>query len=191
MLSDPTVPDRTAYILGESSENPLQKLVEGAHFLEAAGCENIAIACVTAHYFAAEIEAELSSAKLLNMIELTADRLAQEGMKIAGLTATDGTVQSGIFQRALESKGVECILPYAKEQKAIMREIYDVIKAGRLSDGLVLSEAAERLASHGAECMVIGCTELSFGSSMIHAGGSIPIYDSLEILAEEAVRVSR
>ncbi len=47
----PSIPDRTGYILGRSSESPLPKIEEIAHELEHQNVDYIAMPCITAHYF--------------------------------------------------------------------------------------------------------------------------------------------
>ena len=44
--------------------------------------------------------------------------------------ATDGTIQSGIFQKELESMGMETVIPEPLYQQDIMDLIYRDIKAG-------------------------------------------------------------
>jgi aspartate racemase len=198
MYSDPTVPDRTAFMLGESADNPLPKLRKGLKFLEDSGCANIAIACVTAHYFGDELGLGLTSASLLNMLDLTADKLAGLGIRRAGLTATSGTVGTGIFQKTLESRGIECVIPTPDDQALVMDEIYNVVKAGNLSDGKALAGVASRLAEAGAECVILGCTELSIvkrdvgrmKGNAFEAPDVPEIIDALDVLAEAAVLAS-
>ena len=56
VLNHATIPDRTSYILGESSQNPLAVMVEDAKKLQQAGADFIVIPCNTAHYFFEEIK---------------------------------------------------------------------------------------------------------------------------------------
>ena len=49
--SMPQTPDRTKFILGKSSENPLPFMMESGKELVSRGAEFIAIPCITAHYF--------------------------------------------------------------------------------------------------------------------------------------------
>ena len=51
-----TIPDRTGFILGESSESPMDAMVEDAQMLETAGCSFVVIPCNTAHYFFEDIK---------------------------------------------------------------------------------------------------------------------------------------
>ena len=45
--------------------------------------------------------------------------------------ATDGTIESGIFQKELEKMGMKVVIPDADHQKLVMSLIYDDVKAGK------------------------------------------------------------
>jgi aspartate racemase len=67
-----TTPDRTAYIMGESKENPLVYMTEDAVRLERYGADAIVIPCNTAHYFYEQI-AENCDVPIINIIKETVD----------------------------------------------------------------------------------------------------------------------
>ena len=93
-----TTPDRTAYILGKSDENPLDVMIPEAKKLVAYGAEVIAIPCNTAHYFYDRLAAEIDI-PILNIIAESVKRLSEDGVKRFGLLATEGTVKSGTYQK--------------------------------------------------------------------------------------------
>ena len=99
VFNDPQIPDRTAYILDHTKPNPQPEMVKVARWLEDAGADYLAIACNTAHYFYEGID-DAVDIPVLNIMEETARRIAEkvgEGATV-GLLATDGTVESGVFQ---------------------------------------------------------------------------------------------
>ena len=55
----PQIPDRTAYILGKSEENPADEMIRLGKQLAAQGADCIAIPCITAHYFYEELSREI------------------------------------------------------------------------------------------------------------------------------------
>ncbi len=57
--SNPRIPDRTRFILGQSEEDPLPQMIEVGIDLRSQGAEVIAIPCVTAHYFQKRLEREI------------------------------------------------------------------------------------------------------------------------------------
>src|SRR5690554_2407912 len=102
--NDPTVPDRTAHLLGEGP-SPLPALLQMAHHLERSGANLLVMPCNTAHAFLPALEAAVNI-PFLNMVKITATAAAQhfpKPQKIA-LLATRGTVLSGIYQQAFREQ---------------------------------------------------------------------------------------
>ena len=75
--------------------------------------------------------------------------------------ATDGTVQTGLYQKALTERGLTPWTPPAEIQKEVMHQIYDRVKKGLPCDqeSWAHIEAAYRQA--GCAAVVLACTELS------------------------------
>ena len=180
----PQIPDRTNYLLGKSKENPGPQSIECGRKIENAGAELIAIPCITAHALFPEIEKELNI-PVLHIIKETAAYLKSEGVKKIGLEATDGTVQTGVFQRELERQGIEVILPSAEKQEMVMHIIYNNVKAGRRVDMDRFGQIEAELHEKGAEVIVLGCTELSMISRDEKIGHGY--LDAMEVLARAAV----
>ena len=184
LMEAPEIPDRTAHILDRNQPSPLPALTAYAKKLEALGCGCIAIPCITSHYFFPEL-AETISIPLLNIVEETARHLKENGVRSAGVMATTGTVRTGLFQRALEQEGVDCVLPDEEHQTMVMRVIYDDVKAGRAPDMEKFRRAGGPLFAKGCDSLILGCTELSLIKKDIPLG---PGYvDALEVLAKAAV----
>ena len=133
IMNIPSIPDRTAYILGRSQEDPLPPMVQLGKQLKELGASVLATPCITAHYFHEPLQ-EGAGLPLIHGIRCTARTLYDAGVRKVGLMATDGTVQSGIFQRQVEQLGMELILPGEAGQKGVMTLIYDQVKAGTRPD---------------------------------------------------------
>ena len=98
--------------------------------------------CNTAHNFYDAVAASVSI-PVLHMIAITRDALKARGVKCAGLLATDGTVQTGIYQRTFEGSGIELLVPEnAADQAAVMDIIYNGVKAGDLAHDAAAFRAA-------------------------------------------------
>ena len=124
---------------------------------------------------------------MIHGIECIARQLQAAGISRVGLMATDGTVQSGIFQRQVEAQGMELVLPDAEGQSAVMALIYDQVKAGKQPDPALFASVKEQLRQKGAQVVVLGCTELSLLKKKFPLGDGI--LDALEVLAQESVLV--
>ena len=184
VMNVPSIPDRTAYILGKSEETPLRPMVELGKQMKNIGATVIATPCITAHYFHEALQDGIGL-PVIHAIRATAQLLRDGGVKKVGLMATDGTVQSGIFQRQVEELGMELVLPSPDAQKGVMALIYDQIKAGVKPDMDLFASIRDDLRRSGAEAVVLGCTELSLLKKEQELGSGI--LDALEVLAKESV----
>ena len=110
IYSAPDIPDRTEFILGKSDRSPLPGIIEAGKALVSIGADVISIPCVTAHYFHSEIEDALG-VRTLHAIRECAEILSGAGIKCAGIAATEGTIQSGIFQSVLSEYGISSCVP--------------------------------------------------------------------------------
>ncbi|WP_010276715.1 cysteate racemase [Paenibacillus senegalensis] len=182
----PQIPDRTAAILGRGSD-PVPYLVESARRLESAGAELIAIACNTAHYYVRQLE-ETVAIPILHMPRQTVAHLEKRGVKKAGLLATDGTLQSRLYQDLLASREIDAVVPEPAVQQHVMQGIY-AVKIGDLEMGVsLLAEAANSLAAAGAEVVIAGCTEVPI---VLSTSEQLHIINPTEILAKEVIAQAR
>ncbi|MDQ7814778.1 MAG: amino acid racemase [Patescibacteria group bacterium] len=185
-FNDPSIPDRTDALIG-TGESPLPRLVENAEKLKNAGVELICMPCNTAHAFLPELKRTVKEVEFVDMIDATVSVIERLRMQHVGVLCTDGTRMSGTFEAALEKRGLTTIYPSLDEQKSfVMDAIYGPmgIKAGNIFTGRVLLEhAAESLVNNGAQCVILGCTEIA----MALDNGEVPYLDSSLILARETL----
>ena len=184
--SDAKIPDRTAGILGtpDQAEAVYAALLAGAKLLEGAGCTVLAIPCNTSHYFADRLQAQLHI-PIIHKIRETVAAIQAMGKKTVGILATDGTVQTGIYQKELTAAGLTPVTLPEKLQKTVMSIIYDEIKKGETGSREKFGEVDAWLRQAGCDCAILGCTELS----VYRALHSLPPYymDAMEVLAEQAI----
>lgn len=185
--SNTNIPDRTAALLS-GGESPVRELQSSARLLEQAGAQVLVMPCHTAHCFYDEVQAAVQ-VPVLNMIDLTVQELKRRGVARAGLLATDGAVQSGIYQRHFEGSGIELLLPDPDGQAALMDMIYSGVKAGRTDyDTQAIRTALDRLMDAGAQTLILGCTELPPAFEMY--GLDYPNLDPTLTLALAAITAS-
>jgi len=181
LYSKPSIPDRTAFITGKCDESPLPALLQAARTLKGAGVACIAVPCITCHAFYEEL-ASAVDIPVLNMLKETALYAAGCGCSKVGLLATEGTLQSGLFRKQLESQGVEVVVPSTHGQDNLMAMIYD-IKCGREFNPAALDVITEELFEKGAKNIILGCTELSLAVKHRKHG----YIDALAVLAWAAL----
>ena len=150
------------------------------------GAQALIMPCNTAHNYYDDVAAAVS-VPVLHMIRLTAQALERAGIGAAGLLATDGTVQTGIYQRSFAGSGVDLLLPDEAGQRAVMDMIYRGVKAGDLRyDPAAVRRAMEALLDRGAKTLILGCTELPLAVKLY--GLDLPVVDPTLELALGAIR---
>jgi aspartate racemase len=189
--NNPKIPDRTPAILGRG-ESPVPMMVSTARNLEHAGADFIIIPCVSAHHFIGSLE-EAISVPILSIVDAVIADLGRNSPSLdtVGLLATTGTIIGSHFQRGLEGAGYVVKVPTPPDQeKLVMEAIYGErgIKAGFLTgeNQERLMEASRRLVAVGGQGIIAGCTEVPLVLSQ--EALSVPFFDSLLILAREAVK---
>lgn len=177
------IPDRTAALLS-GGESPVPELQKSAARLTAMGAEGLMMPCNTAHCFHGDVQA-VSEVPVLHMIELTREALEKRGVTCAGLLATNGTIQTGVYQKHFGS--IRLLTPEGEDQAAVMDMIYGGVKAGVMDyDASRVQAAAERLLAQGAQTIILGCTELPLALDLYHL--NFPATDPTLELAKGAIR---
>ena len=183
--SNTDIADRTEALL-HGGADPTPEMIKSAQHLERIGADVLIMPCNTAHCFYDAVAASVHI-PMLHMIALTCDALRERGVKRAGLLATDGTVQTGIYRRTFVGSGVELLEPVGNDQRAVMDVIYNGVKAGDLAHDVGPFRAAcESLLAAGAQALVLGCTELPLAFSLYHL--DYPAVDPTLELALGALR---
>lgn len=188
ILGHASMPDRTAAILSKDPQRiqeTAQKLLSDAKTLETLGADCIAVTCNTAHYFVDQI-ADQVSIPFIHMIRETAKAAAaaSPGEKV-GILATDGTIRTELYQKALAAENViPCVLD-AEGQSLVMHEIYDCVKPGKPVDEAAWQIIDEKLHAMGCKCALLACTELS----VIKADKQLNDFymDPMEVMADRCL----
>ena len=166
-----STPDRTAFIVGKSKDDPFDVMEQDGISLVRYGATVLAIACNTAHYF---------------YDRLTAADAKAAGCRKLGILATDGTLLAETYQIACRDIDLDWAAPGEQAQKGVMSIIYDEIKQGKRVDMQLFNAAVDDLRAQGCDMAVLGCTELSLVKRDEHLG---PFFiDSTEVLCKHAMR---
>ena len=187
--SNINIPDRTEALL-HGGEDPVPEMLASAKRLESIGADFLILPCNTAHCFVPRLENQVSI-PFLSMPDETAALLSRKGVKTAAVLATDGTVQSGLYGKALASKGIEAIYPNDEQQKLLMSLIYDYIKKGitdpsKLPHDQIVA-IVDDLRSRGAEALLLACTELPLAFDITGIDDDTCV-DPTRVLAAAAIR---
>ena len=190
--SNPSVPDRTAAIVG-NGESPVPVMVAGCRALQRAGADFIIIPCVSAHVFIADVQQQIEL-PILSIFDAVTETITREypAIKIVGLLGTSGTVSGGLFQQRIAREDITTLVPDDAMQAKIMDAIYDIknTKPSRTRSEITndLVSAAQSLMlkkPEGAQGIIAGCTEVPLALKQEHL--AIPYFDAVTILARAAI----
>jgi aspartate racemase len=187
--SDPSVPDRTDFLLGRG-EDPAPALITMASRLVAAGADLLVMACNSASPFTAQV-AEAVPVQIIDWAgESVSALLADSSPATAvGLLATEGTAASGVYQRHLMESGATIICPDQAMQAQVTAAIHDVKAAvpglGKRREAVL--QVARGLAAQGAGSLLIACTELSLLFSTADVDWPAPVTDAADAVAAGTV----
>lgn len=188
LLSHAGMPDRTRAILSKDEaqiEAVRSKLYADAIFLQNAGCTAIAVTCNTAHYFVNMIEGEIDI-PFIHLIRETAEAVASKFVaKKVAVLATDGTIETRLYQDELSKRGVIAFTPKAEVQALVMYEIYECIKSGKPADEEIWEKIEKYVKEEGCEAAVLACTELSVVRKELSLGSFY--FDPMDIMAERCL----
>lgn len=131
--SNANIPDRTAAILSNGPD-PVPEMASALRNLEACGADCVIMPCNTAHYFLPRLQA-MTEIPFLSILTAAAEACKTRFPgKTVGILATKGTLSAQLYQNALGEAGVPYLTPETEEQDALMRVIYDGVKAGKGPD---------------------------------------------------------
>lgn len=178
---NPQVPSRIAHLIEGTGIDPTPVLIAMAHRLEAAGATALAMPCNTAHHYAAAIQSAVSI-PLLNMIDLSIAKAAHRlgaGARL-GVLASPAVKKVGVFDAALAASN---LMPLWPSQPELMLQAIRLIKArGDTPEARTqLADAAKELAAHGAQAVLVACSEFSMITDAVPKG--LTVIDTVDILA--------
>jgi len=184
-----SIPDRTAFLLGRSTDDPGPVMAACARDLVVLGAQAIVLPCNTAEPFLAQVE-ESAGVPVLGIVRATVEAAAQRlpGVRRVGVLATDGTLAARTYHDELARIGLAAVVPSTRDQALVTSVIYDQVKAGRAGDVAGLAGVADRLVGAGAECVLLACTELSVLHDELTPMTTHVVVDSVDSLARATVR---
>ena len=187
VYSHTVTPDRTTFLLGKGPD-PEPYLLDGIRTLVRWGADRIAVTCNTAHYFIDKFIGEgLVEVPVIHIIDETVRCCAERSPEGAWLTATLGTMNTGIYQRHAADSSYRFLIPDEAVQVEI-HDITDLVKAGRQQEAGVRYRAViEKLWEQERLPVVGACTELPVAYQQTGLPMEMGV-SSLEALADGCIR---
>lgn len=200
MLSVPhKIQDRTAFLLGESDENPALAIAEVITKLHQCGASVVGIPCNTAHAapifneVSRRIPADIHLLHLINEVALSI-RHVYPTLRTIGILSTTGTFRTALYPTYLEEHGLRAVQVSEEiQEQYIHPAIYDKTYGIKAHASPISNKAREKinhgidhLINNGAEAIILGCTEIPLlftGEHHCH----VPLIDPTQVLARALI----
>lgn len=163
-----------------------QMLADSARVLASCGAEFCVLPDNVCHHALPMAESS-SPIPWLNMIDLVADALKNEGCSHVGLIGTRYVASGSTYQIALGLRGMHLHVPPPEETEVIDRIIFQeaVHNRVRVQSRASVLKTVQALKERGCEALILGATE---GSLLIPSDQSpMPLLDPVELLSEAAM----
>ncbi|RYP91558.1 hypothetical protein DL770_002338 [Monosporascus sp. CRB-9-2] len=158
-------------------------LGDAAAKLRLAGAEVVVLCTNTMHFVSHGIE-RASQLPLIHIVDPTAERVLKAGFKSVGLLGTRFTMEKDFYRSRLADKfGLRVIVPDEEGRATVHSIIYTELANGIISESSrqIYHKIIGGLAKAGAECLILGCTEI--GLLVDQAGSPLPLFDTAKIHA--------
>ena len=157
-----------------------------ARALERGGAAFIILATNTMHKLADAMMQDVGI-PLLHIADATAARIQAQGLRRPGLMATAFTMEQDFYTGRLTAAGLAPLLPAAADRAETHRIIYDELCRDivtRESEAAYIA-IARRLAENGADCLILGCTEV--GMLLNQGNVPLPVFDTTLVHCDAAL----
>ena len=167
--------------------NAFELLLDACKSLKRSGVDGIVLCANTAHLFADKLQAEIQVPMIHIGVE-TAKAISKQGFKKVGLLGTKFTMEMDFYRQKLKEHGLEVIVPEKQETRDyIQHTVKEELGIGYINPETKINYIAivNELVEQGAECIILGCTEIPMLISQLDF--TIPIFDTTKIHSEAIV----
>jgi aspartate racemase len=162
-------------------------LAEGVRQVADAGADFYICPANTAHIVLEQIAGDLPIPGL-HITDVVCHEIMTHGWKRVGLLGTSWTMTGPVYAKALRERGLELLVPDRPTREGLNAAIFDELTQGIFTaeTTALFVRAITDLEAEGAECVILGCTEIPLIVS--DANSPLPTLDSTRLLAAYAVR---
>ena len=153
------------------------RLNREARDIEASGAEVLVLATNTMHKLADQMMQGVSI-PLVHIADATAQAIKAAGLSNPALLATKFTMQEPFYRERFARHGLSTITPNEDDQVEINRIIFDELCRNEvLPESRAFYETvAAKLIAEGADCVVLGCTEICL--VLTDDNVAVPVFDT-------------
>jgi aspartate racemase len=166
-----------------------QQLRRGVEQVAAAGADFFICPDNTAHIVLEQIANTLPIPGL-HIADVVSREMTVRGWKTAALLGTKWTMTGNVYPAALQRRGFAHLVPNDRARAMIDDAIFDELCQGVFKPETTAAfvQAINDLGSQGADCVILGCTEIPLIISDLNS--SLPVLDSTRLLAKYAVKLA-
>jgi aspartate racemase len=171
-------------------EKLTELMIRAAKRLEGAGAEVLIICTNTMHKMAEEVQTSVKI-PLVHIADATAKAIMEKGLDKVALLGTRFTMEEDFYKKRLREKyKFEVIIPSESDREVVDSVIYNELCCGitHQSSREQFKAIIKKLASNGAQGVILGCTEIPLLISQQDA--EIPLFDTTKIHAQAAVEMA-
>lgn len=170
-----------------SWENAFSLLLNACENLKKTGVEGIVLCANTAHLYADKLQ-EVIKLPIIHIGIETAKAVKKQGFKKVGLLGTKFTMEMGFYKNKLTEFELEVLIPEKQETRDYIQEtLRDELGVGFINPETKKKyiEIVNDLIESGAECIILGCTEIPLLISQDDF--KIPVFDTSKIHSQAIV----
>ncbi|GAB5528027.1 MAG: aspartate/glutamate racemase family protein [Roseivirga sp.] len=170
----------------DDHETVARHLARGVQQVANAGADFFICPDNTAHIVLEKVIDDLALPGL-HIAEVVCAEIKASGWSKAALLGTNWTMTGPVYKKILDRMGIECLIPDAATRQKIHDAIFNELCNGEFTAETtrLFVETIETLKEQGAECVILGCTEIPL---IINKENSpVPPLDSTRLLARYAV----
>ncbi|MGK6341884.1 aspartate/glutamate racemase family protein [Chryseobacterium sp. DT-3] len=167
--------------------NSFELLRKACEHLKNTGADSIVLCANTAHLFADELQ-DTVQLPILHIGTETAKAIRKAGFTKVGLLGTKFTMEMDFYKNKLQEYGLEVLIPENQETRDyIQHTVKEELGVGFINPETKTNyiSIVEDLISCGAECIILGCTEIPLLISQVDF--AIPVFDTTKIHCEAIV----
>ena len=154
-----TMPSRVrAFLYNEKVDQLVDEMAESMKYLSVAGATRIILACMTSHLFLPKIYEKVPEIKnkVINLIDNCTKYIKDDNIKEIYLLASEGTIESKVFQKELEKYNINCLYP-TNDDYQIIRDCIEAVKQNKYTNDI--KDKFLNLINR-SKYVILGCTEL-------------------------------
>jgi aspartate racemase len=165
-------------------------MIRAAQMLQEAGAELLIICTNTMHKMAEDVQSSVGI-PLVHIADAAAKAIMDKGLDKVALLGTRFTMEEDFYKKTLREKyKLSVMIPSESDREIIDHVIYTELCRGIMhqSSRKEFKTIIEKLASNGAQGVILGCTEIPLLISQQDT--EIPLFDTTKIHAQAAVEMA-